>query len=328
MRNKCCFIIPYFGVMPNYFQLFLNSCKENKAFNWIIFTDDETCYNYPSNVKKISMNMIEFKDLLLKKFDFTIRISNPHKLCDLKPAYGYIFEEYIKKYEFWGHCDVDLIFGKLSNFINDDLLEQYDKLFCLGHCIIYRNNFENNRVFMKAINGEEWYKESFQMEKTTAFDETCGGTRNVNTIFLHYNKKVLMKDWSMNSLVSPANFIKVTYSGESDKFEIEKSLEAIYLWNQGSVIRYYFNENKFITEEFMYIHLQSRAMKIKSDIYKKKNYKILGNGFYLLEVDNVTKENFKIIKKKIISLRYIKINIKWKINAIKRIIFNKGCAKI
>lgn len=323
MRNKCCFIVPYFGKMPNYFQLFLNSCKENKEFNWIIFTDDETYYNYPPNVKKISMSMLEFKDLLSNKFNFPIKITNPHKLCDLKPAYGYIFENYIKKYEYWGHCDVDIIFGKLSNFINDNLLEKYDKLFCLGHCIIYKNSYENNRVFMRPINGEEWYKQSFSTENTTVFDETYGGDKNVNTIFLHYNKRVLMKDWSMNSLLSTANFKKVTYNEQRNKYDIEKRLDAVYLWNQGCVIRHYFNNNKFITEEFMYIHLQSRSMKIKDNIYGEKRYKILGDGFYLLEVDDITEENFKTIKRKVVSLRYFKTHLKWKINGVRRRIFRQ-----
>lgn len=45
-------IIPYYGKFPDFFQLFLNSCKWNKGFNWLIFTDNEDKYIYPDNVKK------------------------------------------------------------------------------------------------------------------------------------------------------------------------------------------------------------------------------------------------------------------------------------
>ena len=47
---KVVLITMYFGKLPNYFSLFLKSCEKNKDFNWLIFTDDNTNYNYPKNV--------------------------------------------------------------------------------------------------------------------------------------------------------------------------------------------------------------------------------------------------------------------------------------
>ena len=44
---KIAIIVPYFGKMPNYFQLFLNSCASNKKFDWLIFSDDKAKYDYP-----------------------------------------------------------------------------------------------------------------------------------------------------------------------------------------------------------------------------------------------------------------------------------------
>ncbi|MGZ1250167.1 DUF6625 family protein [Lactobacillus delbrueckii subsp. bulgaricus] len=54
--KKVAFIVPYFGKLPNYFQLFLNSCRLNKNFKWIIVTDDKTSYSWPQNVQKIDMS--------------------------------------------------------------------------------------------------------------------------------------------------------------------------------------------------------------------------------------------------------------------------------
>ena len=42
MKSKVTFIIPYFGKLPNYFDLFLKSCKYNGGYRWIVFTDDKT----------------------------------------------------------------------------------------------------------------------------------------------------------------------------------------------------------------------------------------------------------------------------------------------
>ena len=106
---KIAIIIAYFGKLPEYIQLFLDSCKLNYGFEWLIFSDDDTTYNYPSNVHLIKMNFGECKKLIQSKFDFEITLSKPQKLCDYKCAYGVIFEDYIQDYDWWGHCDLDQI---------------------------------------------------------------------------------------------------------------------------------------------------------------------------------------------------------------------------
>ena len=65
---KVALIVLYFGKLPNYFSLFLKSCEVNKDFTWLIFTDDETEFNYPENVKKIDMKNVKIyfnKNLIL-----------------------------------------------------------------------------------------------------------------------------------------------------------------------------------------------------------------------------------------------------------------------
>ena len=123
ITKRAALIIPYFGgEFPNYFQLFLNSCEKNQDFTWMIFTDNRTKYRYPNNVKKISMSFGEMVSRVRSKFDFEICLDRPYKLCDYKCAYGYIFGDYLKEYDFWGHSDCDLIYGRLSDFITDDIV--------------------------------------------------------------------------------------------------------------------------------------------------------------------------------------------------------------
>ena len=50
MKSKVTFLIPYFGILPNYFDLFLKSCEYNAEYQWIVFTDDETPRRWPDNV--------------------------------------------------------------------------------------------------------------------------------------------------------------------------------------------------------------------------------------------------------------------------------------
>lgn len=319
--KKCVFIIPYFGKMPDYFELFLKTCRYNPEFEWIIFTDDHTEYNYPNNVKKINFRFKDMQELIKKKFDFNVCIDRPYKLCDFKPAYGYIFEDYINEYKFWGHCDVDVLMGDLSKFITDIMLEEYDKLFCLGHMVLYRNTYENNRTFMLPYQDKLLFKESFSTNKITVFDETYGNKENVDSIFLEHGKKVFRKDWSLNFSILPTKFFKTTFNENIDNFVTEeKYKKAIYLWYRGKVIRMYINKNHLIKEEYMYIHLQARKMKLKLNPEKNDIFKIVPNSFLPLEVDDVTMENFDRVRKSDWNFHFIKTQYKWKKNSIKKIL--------
>lgn len=77
------------------------------------------------------MTFDELKEKIQSKFGFGIKITEPHKLCDYKPAYGYIFEDYLKEADYWGHCDIDTILGNLDKFLGDLLNQNYAKLFAL-----------------------------------------------------------------------------------------------------------------------------------------------------------------------------------------------------
>ena len=176
MKKKCVFIIPYFGQFKNYFSLFLESCAYNTDFDWIIFTDNEDSFDYPRNVKKIQMTFEKIKKIIQEKFDFKISLDAPYKLCDYKPAYGYIFEKMIMEYDYWGYCDCDLVFGSMNNFLSSVLDAGYDKVFAGGHCTIYRNTCENNRRFMSVSSQYgKLYKQAYTSKRIFAFDEMCYG---------------------------------------------------------------------------------------------------------------------------------------------------------
>lgn len=315
--KKCCFIIPYFGKLPNYFEVFAKSCSRNVDYQWLIFTDDPQVYNVPSNVVIHQMSFDDFFRLLDSKFDFPVEIRDYHKICDLKPAFGYLFEDYIRDFEFWGYCDLDTVFGDLNAFITPEILKHYDKLFCLGHCVLFRNTFENNRLFMKPVKGEYWYKESFSTPITTVFDETFGGDKNVNTLFKYYGKKVLEADWAFNCNIAPANLQRIAYVPSKEAFEVEKYKPSIFTWNDGKILRYYRESGKLHVKEYMYMHFQSRAMSIDNDILNKNCFKIMGDGFYELELP-VTNNNFRKIKHTIFSVRKIKMIARWKFDGLKR----------
>lgn len=127
--SSICLVVLYFGKLPNYFDLWLTSCKYNKTINFLLFTDDKTKYDYPNNVEVIYTTFEGIRNQIQSKFDFKISLERPYKLCDFKPAYGYIFNEYLKEYDFWGHCDLDVVFGNLRKYLPEKILLNYDKIY-------------------------------------------------------------------------------------------------------------------------------------------------------------------------------------------------------
>ncbi|WP_239466713.1 DUF6625 family protein [Bacteroides mediterraneensis] len=304
MKNKLCFIIPYFGKLPNYFPLFLLSCKYNKDFNWLIFTDDKTRYNYPINVKVIHISFSECQAIIQAKFNFPIALIQPYKLCDLKPMYGYIFEEYITNYKYWGHCDIDTIMGNLGKWLTDEFLEQYDKLFCLGHLTIYRNTVENNRTFMFPYNGKEVYKDVLTTPSIYTFDEVWKDNANICKLFEIYKKKCFTEDLSLNIACAYNKFHRIRFVGRNQSpllngYKIENYIKALYLWDKGNLYRYFIQNRQLVHEEFLYMHLQCRKMKMNKDLLEENidSFKIINDKFTKKDFNEITLKTFPHIKK-------------------------------
>lgn len=323
MVNRCCFIIPYFGKFPNYFNLFLKSCGYNLDYDWLVITNDHTEYSYPSNFRIEYMEYADVTALFQKKLGMDISMSKPYKLCDLKPTYGLVFQDYLKGYSFWGHCDVDTILGNLNNFISDELLNQYDKLFCLGHFSLYRNNNEINTMFMKEINNEFEYKNVFSTEKICWFDEEWNNKNSINRIFLNEGKKIFQEDYSANISVLRQKFRRVVFQGihMSNLYKIEKAKRDVYIWNNGRLHRFYIQNKKLVCEEFMYIHLQQRKMRFKDKVRNSDIFKIVPNAFICIKKEPSTICEFRMIAKNTICFYWfkrIKIYFGYKLDGLKK----------
>lgn len=302
--KKAVFIIPYFGAFNNYFQLFLNSCKYNSDFYWLIFTDDKREYDYPQNVTVIYKSFYEMKVMIQQKFEFTISLEKPYKLCDFKPAYGYIFESYIQDYLFWGHCDTDMIFGNLSRFITPEDFDIYDKIGILGHCTLYRNCSTITCAFMKKLVDCKSYIDVFSSECNQSFDEEYSGS--INSIFEKSGFKIRKKEYEAN-IYTKSSLFRLTRLIESGrKYEVEKKKKAFFIWNRGNLYRYEKAEKNISQTEYMYIHLQSRYMKIHAP-QNSNILKIIPNAFDCPEKVNITIENFKKVKHKYYNFHYFRL---------------------
>lgn len=171
---KIAIIICYSGKLPWYFSLFIHSCKFNPTVNFFIITDNVSIrYPIPDNVSIQFKSLTEISTIASKRLNFSVDIKSPYKLCDFKPAYGYIFSELIEGYDFWGWGDIDVIYGNIRNFITDELLDNYDILsvrhdFLNGYFQILKNNDKMITLFTNSKD----YRKVFTSDINYCFDET------------------------------------------------------------------------------------------------------------------------------------------------------------
>lgn len=297
-KYTLCFVVPYFGKLPSNIEIFLKTCEYNKNFNWLLFTDDKTKYQYPDNVLNVQCTFEQFVNKIQKKIKIPISVNTPKKLCDYKPAYGYICENELKRYDFWGYCDLDQMFGDLNKFIKDEILEKYDKLFCLGHMTIFRNNEKTNKLFMKEINDKTYlktnYKQIFQDENNNVFDEWPDKIVNINVLAQIYNIPTYYESNMVDIVPFRSTFVDTQYSVEKQEWNIDNSRKNfIVLWEQGKI--YICTKNRIgnISKvEVGYVHMQKRKIKLVNKCKKNTSCIIvIPNKYYCLEDINEDRIN-------------------------------------
>lgn len=284
--KKICFILPYFGEFKSYFPYFLQSCKNNPTIDWIIYTDCHIDFLIPDNIIIHQTSWQEFSNKIRDYFDFEISLETPYKLCDFKPAYGEIFYEDIKDYDFWGHCDCDLIFGNIRKFITNDILEAYDRVGNCGHFILYRNNAHTNAYYRLQTHMD--YRMIFSDSKNYSFDEWPG----------------ISEYWHMDGKSCYDNIIyddvRTGYSGFRCSKEVWggyigpyhdmyndcrrylKMKYIVYSYHNGTLKRIWLQGTRMYEEEVLYVHLQKRTMLIEEKA-SVNEYLIIPNSFVVCQ---------------------------------------------
>lgn len=160
----------YFGKLPWYFPWFTNSCRYNTTVDFYIYTDQPAPAGLPENVNVKSVTVESFRALAESKIGFSINLDYSYKLCDLKPAYGLIFEDDLKGYDYWGIGDIDIIFGDIRAFLSE--LSTVD-VFCvrLEYVTGYFSLFRNTPYFTNLFSHSRDYQQVFQSREHFCFDE-------------------------------------------------------------------------------------------------------------------------------------------------------------
>jgi len=264
--KRIAIIVFFFGKPPWYFDFFIKSCQDNSTIDFLFFLDHKPKKTAYSNLSFFDFSISNFNELASEKLNFDINISNGYKVCDLRPAFGVIFSDYLENYDFWGYSDIDIIFGNLRSFHSNDLLNQYDFIsvkpsYPSGFYALFRNTEKLNTLFYKSKD----YKRIFQAKENFLFEE-CG--RYYEDVMNNIN--ILETDCEYETFHHLLEKNKHTVNSQFEFFSIEGTPGNIK-YNDGTLT--YQNEY-----EVMMYHLSD----YKKNIFaKKKTWKTIPSTFYI-----------------------------------------------
>ena len=269
LNQSICIITVQFGKLPSCVELWIESCKWNPNISFLVYSDISIT-ELPKNIRWITGSMPSFKDLAETKLGMSVCLSSPYDCCDLKTVYGIIFEDYIQDYDYWGYCDMDMLFGDLTLFFNKYNLGLYDKFHNRGHLSLMRNTDENNnRYKLPCVSGRN-YSDAFTTPGTMHFDELV-----INQIYNSYGFPFF--DTRICADIAP-EYHRMRLSIRATE-NVSNYKNQVFYWQNGKVWRAYFKKTStwrsVVVEEFAYIHFQKRNMNIGDGVLDSLN------GFYI-----------------------------------------------
>lgn len=249
----------YIGRFPEWFQLWLNSCGHNDTIDFFLYTDqDKSAYQVPNNVFWRNTSLPVLQKQISNICGFQVSLEKAYKLCDYRPLYGLIFTEDVRNYDFWGCCDIDMVFGDLRNFITEEILESYDRIFEVGHLSLYRNCREMNEAY-RLPGGMMTFEEIARTKPYCGFDEHTGITRILQKNGFKTYAKVVCAD------IDP--HYRAFYMMDEDSVQAEGTVEnfehQIFYIDGGKTFKAYIDPVDDVVKqsEVSYIHFMRKYPK-------------------------------------------------------------------
>lgn len=247
--STLCLVIPYFGKWPFWIPFFLQSCRNNHSIDWLIYTDCGALQNCPDNVTVHQISFQGYCELVSIRLNIYFQPQNPYKLCDVKPALGYIHAAALTHYDFWAFGDIDVVYGDLRHFFTESKLQQKD-LFSTharrvsGHFCLIRNNSEMNSAFMRV---KHW-QALLSSPKHMAFDEKA-----FSKLFLRHKNALWLRKLAMmlDAWLTRGEFVEAFTTPNAKIFWLDGSnhFPHTWFWKNGKV-----TNNQSVNKEFVYFH--------------------------------------------------------------------------
>lgn len=231
-------IIPYFGKWPLWFDAYLLSVAANPTIHWLCPTDCEIPKKHPTNITFLPTTLPLLNQHVNKVVEAEVPL-NPRKFCDLKPAYAEIFAEDVNGYDFWGICDMDIVWGNIRKFMTEDLLNEYDiissrKENISGHFNLFRNTPQMNSLYKHLPN----YRALFEVPEFKWTDEVV-------------LSNFIKTDSAFKALGLKVYWPKILCNHENGRDSHQEYYLDKWLWKDGKMLEL---KNGKSINEVMYLH--------------------------------------------------------------------------
>lgn len=264
----CCF----YGQWPVYFMFWLKSCSYNDKIDFYLVSDISTeGFVIPDNVYIVNKSFAQVQELVRMKFpEIKVSLDRPYKLCDFKTAYGYIFEDLFKGYDYWGFYDIDTIWGDIMKFIPENKDCRFVKILPCGHLCFVRNISPYNKIYelvnsvagtpcknnMQGKKVATWQK-CFSSSESHYYDEEGG----LEPYFTQNNALNTYQHVVFDNILPPWRFDHFL-SINSPK----KSRFLVYSFDNGKLCRHYLMGLSHKVEEIGYLHVSKRKFAVKTSV--------------------------------------------------------------
>jgi hypothetical protein len=240
MTAKIAILIPYFGDWPVWMNFFVESCRWNCDIDWILFTDQAPPENSTANVRYHRISFLDYRDQLSEALGVKVGAEDPYKLCDVRPALGFAHGAMLSGYDFVGFGDLDVIYGDIRSFYDDELLSDFDLLSThsdriSGHLCLMRNREDIVTAFRKV----RGWKDAFRRSDNVTFDE-----RAFFNLFAGRNSRILPSKPPR----SIRCFFHEAYSTPAPTTHMR------WFWEKGSLTSEYYPHHSFLYLHFMSWH--------------------------------------------------------------------------
>lgn len=133
-------ICPWFGPLPDWMGAYLQNVGRLAAhgFHWLITTDED-----------------EFRGRCRGQLGVEPpELAGTGAIHAFRPAFGVLYQDLLAGFDFWGHTDFDVIYGRVERWLTADLLAGLDIYanhfdYISGPWTVYRNVPVVNELFMR-----------------------------------------------------------------------------------------------------------------------------------------------------------------------------------
>jgi hypothetical protein len=254
LRQQCGIAIfaPYFGALPSHFALWKLGVESNAFIDWFLITDQPlTTAELPQNVSVIRMSLNQLRDHFERELGTSIALTSGYKLCDLRPMFSKLLQllpNGTTSYKYWGHCDIDVVFGRLDRFILPAIAAEKPRIFDLGHLSLYRNTPFINDLFKL----DPRWQSILKSERTFGFDEHSG----INQTFRSNEVEgTLPTSWRVADIDPKSSEPRLLPPHLN-------FLPHLVAYRDGETLVFYRLFNKIHTVEVAYIHFQKREVNV------------------------------------------------------------------